>query len=115
MQEKALLSQIVNPVLSPQLQTMSGASFFSGLVRTGISIALVVGGIAFLFYFLYGGVLWIMSEGDKSKLTQARSTLIQAMLGILILFSAWVIIAFLENVFEINITEFDLSTLRIAP
>ncbi len=114
MNNKLITQNIVNPVLDPSVQNLSGTQFFSNLARSGISIVFAVGATFFIFYFLYGGVLWISSEGDQSKLQRAKSTLLNAMVGLLILTGTWAIAKFIETTFGVSIININLQKLVIG-
>ena len=60
-----------------------------GSVITGI--LLLVGAIA-TFFLVYGGILYIISGGDKMKVEQAKSTLTAAITGLIIALAAYTII-----------------------
>ena len=52
----------------------------------GLKIFLSAAGIIALIFLLRGSITWITSGGDKEKLDKARSTLRNAVIGLLILF-----------------------------
>ncbi|GIW59167.1 MAG: hypothetical protein KatS3mg087_0233 [Patescibacteria group bacterium] len=52
---------------------------------------LFVGLIAVLAYLLYAGILWITSGGDPKALAAARQTALNAVIGIIILATAYII------------------------
>ena len=54
-------------------------------------------GVALLFMFIYGGVMWLMSTGDPQKLNKAVSTLIWAFVGTLILAAIMMIMGVMED------------------
>lgn len=60
-----------------------------------ISLLFVLGVIFALSYLIYGGIRWILSKGDKTKLEEARSHVIAAIVGVVIVAAAF---------FFINIT-----------
>lgn len=64
----------------------------------GLKIFLVAAGVIALIYLLRGSLTWITSAGDKEKLDKARSTLRNAVIGLLILFAVLAGIYTLENV-----------------
>ena len=110
-----LLSQnLTNPILDQSIQGFSGVQFFNALAKSGMSIILAVGIVSFMLYFLYGGVLWISSGGDQTKLQKARQTLINALLGLLILTSTWAIARFIEVTFGISIININLSSIAVG-
>ncbi len=109
---------IRNPILSDELQQMqtgSGTYFFTRLLSVLAAIILIVGGVYFFFQLLTGGVAWIGSGGDKAKLEEARQKIFNAVVGLILLFSTWAIIQLVENVFGIQILQFDVPTLGQTP
>jgi hypothetical protein len=75
--------------LCPQL-TATGAdnSSVGGLIGSTlgklINMAIIVAGLFMLFYLLWGGLDWIMSEGDKDKIAKAQKKITNAVIGVLI-------------------------------
>jgi hypothetical protein len=61
---------------------------FSRLITFGIQAFIFIGGIALLFYLMYGAFLWITSGGDSEKLETARGVMTQAVIGIIMMFVA---------------------------
>ena len=53
----------------------------------------LVGSIS-LVIFIYGGLLWMTSSGNREQVTKGRNTLIWATLGLLVIFSSYTIINF---------------------
>ncbi|MBI5622051.1 hypothetical protein HY933_04290 [Candidatus Falkowbacteria bacterium] len=51
----------------------------------------IMGGVAFLF-FLYGGISFIIAAGNAERITQAKSILTNAIIGIIIILLAWEIV-----------------------
>jgi hypothetical protein len=60
---------------------------------------------------LTGGVDWIRSGGDKQALESARSKLLSALIGLVLLFSAWAVITLIESVFKIDLLLIDIPTI----
>ena len=58
---------------------------------------IIVGGLAFLLYFLWGGLQWIMAGGDKGKIEEARGKITQGLIGLALLAASYVIVKFLEG------------------
>lgn len=57
----------------------------SKLLTVFIQLSLTAGAIILLIYALWGGLDYILSEGDKEKLTKARSKMTSAFTGLLIM------------------------------
>lgn len=66
---------------------------FETIISIIIGVMTVGGGIYFIFVFITGAYNWISASGDKQKLTKARDTILQALIGLIILIAAYVIIA----------------------
>lgn len=108
-----LIARIVNTPLGPNIALLSGPGFIQGLIKTGITAVFAIGGTFFLFYLLYGGILWISSGSDKAKLEDARSTLVNALIGMFVLISSYALVRMAEGLFGINILLIDISSLII--
>lgn len=107
------LAQITNPSIGG-LEGMvgeGGGGFLGSLLSTVITIILVVGGLFFFFQLITGAVSWIGSGGDKAKLEEARSKLLSAGVGLVLLFSAWAIITLIENIFGVGIVNFEIPVI----
>lgn len=52
-------------------------------------------GIIFMGYIIYGGSLWITARGEEEKITRAKAIIRGSVIGIIIVFSAWAITAFI--------------------
>jgi len=53
----------------------------------------IAGSLWFMFQLLFGGYEWITSAGDTKKLTTARERIMNAFFGLVIVVSAWIIVA----------------------
>lgn len=71
-------------------------SFIIGFLTT-------VAGLWFIFQFIVAGYQWINSAGDKTALEAARNKIYHALIGIIIIVSAWVIVAILGTILGLQI------------
>lgn len=71
----------------------------SGLIRG----ALVVAAVVFFFILVIGGIRWIASGGDKAATEGARNQITAALIGLVIVFAAWAIVALINTFFGIDI------------
>src|SRR3989344_2840313 len=69
-------------------------SILSNIIRTILGFLSII----FLLMILYGGLIWMTSGGDDEKVTKARRTLINAIIGIVIILSANSIVTYLVRV-----------------
>ena len=77
---------------------------FAVTIATLWQTIILVGGLAFLLYFLRGGLGWIMAGGDKGKLEEARAHITQGLVGLSILAASYVIIKFIETAIGMEVT-----------
>lgn len=82
-----------------------------GLISFAVSAILVVAGLIFFFMLIIGGLRWILSGGDKSATESARSQITAALIGLVIIFSAWAIATFMNSIFGVDLLNFTLPTL----
>jgi len=69
-----------------------GGTNVSEIVKSLInSVLLLVGGLFFVM-FLWGGVTWMISEGDKTKVEKATKTLKNAVIGIAIVATSYILV-----------------------
>jgi bacteriorhodopsin len=61
------------------------------VVANGIILLMVFAAILTLFYLLWAGINWVMSEGDKAKITQARNKITYAIIGLVLIFLSFFI------------------------
>ncbi|MEK7525944.1 MAG: pilin [Patescibacteria group bacterium] len=90
--------------LSPENLTI--ASLISGL----ITFALVIAAIVFFFMLVIGGIKWILSGGDKGQTESARNQITAALVGLVIVFSAWAIAQLIKAFFGVDIFTLELPT-----
>mgnify|MGYP001573216984 CR=1 FL=1 len=76
---------------------------FAITIATLWQTIILVGGLAFLLYFLLGGVTWITAGGDKGKIEEARGKITQGLVGLAVLAASYVIIKFIEMAIGMNI------------
>lgn len=102
-----LLAETINLGDKAKLGEFGNATSLTveGMVSGFIKLVLVVAGLAFFFILVLGGVHWILSGGDKAKTESARNQITAALVGLVIVFSAWAIIQLLNTFFGINIMQ----------
>jgi len=83
-----------------------------GMVSGFLSLILVIAALAFFFILVIGGIKWILSGGDKTHTEGARNQITAALVGLVIVFSAWAIVKLIDTFFGINILQLDLPTAK---
>jgi hypothetical protein len=78
-----------------------------GAVNTVISSLIgfltILSGLWFLFQFIIAGYQWISSGGDKHNVQAAREKITNAILGLVIVISAWIIVGLLGKLMGLDI------------
>ena len=62
-----------------------------------VDVAMILAGIALLAYLVWGGVEWLISGGDKTKIQSAQSRITNAIIGVAIIataFAVWKIVLY---------------------
>lgn len=78
----------------------------SGLIRLTVVIAAIV----FFFILVIGGIKWIASGGDKAQTEAARNQITAALVGLVVVFAAWAIVALINTFFGIDIFSLSLPS-----
>lgn len=82
-----------------------------GLINAAVNIILIVAAILFVFSLLSGGIKMIVSGGKGDKMDEARRQLVNALVGVFIIFSAWGIMNFISTFYGIDLLTFEIPTL----
>jgi len=85
------------------------------LVGRVISLLLLVAVLIALVFLVIGGIRWITSGGDKTKLESARGHLVAAIVGLIVALLAYLIINVVLHLFGLNaggVSNFNVPTLR---
>jgi hypothetical protein len=61
-------------------------------LQSSITLLLITVTVLSLFFLIFGGIKWITSQGDKSRLDSARKTIIYAIVGLVLAFMAFFIV-----------------------
>ena len=100
-----LITQLTNPAL-PTFGT--GGSEASGglialLIATIWRTMMTLGGIAVLLFLIWGGLSWLTAGGEEAKIEAAKSRIVNALIGMTLLFASAAIVAFVSAVFDFNL------------
>ncbi|MFH0863777.1 MAG: hypothetical protein V1858_01660 [Candidatus Gottesmanbacteria bacterium] len=67
------------------------------LVSNLLSIGIIIAFILVLLYFVWGGIEWMSSGGDKAGLESARNRITNALIGLIIVVSVWAVMLLLKT------------------
>jgi len=67
--------------------------------KTGqiISVVLSFVGVLYLILMIYAGITWMTAQGNEQQVTKAKSLLMNAVIGIIIVFAAYALVAFIGD------------------
>ncbi|GIW62169.1 MAG: hypothetical protein KatS3mg089_1021 [Patescibacteria group bacterium] len=98
-----ILAQSQNVTLCPENIFGSGNctklanATFNGIIGTIFTYLLIAGALVAIIFLIWGGIKWITSRGDKTKVESARYTIIGAIIGLIIVFASFLIINLVTN------------------
>ncbi len=64
------------------------------LIANGINVILGASGIVLIGYLVYAGILYMQAGSDPKKATQAKTIIVNAVIGLVIIVAAWAIANF---------------------
>lgn len=70
----------------------AGNLSISGTLASVIQFLFIIAVILALGFLIYGGIKWITSSGDKAGVETARNTIIASIIGLIVVFLAYMII-----------------------
>lgn len=96
-------NEIRNDALPASVRTGTagaGLAFYIGqLWKTMV----ILGGLAFLIFLIWGSLEWLLSGGDKNKVENAQHKISNALVGLAILVASFAIVKLVEGIFKINL------------
>ncbi len=106
---KSVLAQDINLEPKQQFAPLADLSI-GGIVSGAINLLMVVVALVFFFMLVWGGLRWVMSQGDKANVEIARNQITNALIGLAIVFAAWAIMKLIETLFGVSIFNLTLPT-----
>jgi hypothetical protein len=79
-----------------------GGGLAGMIARYGLTLLLVAAVLLSLVYLVLGGIQWITSGGDKSKLQTARNKMMYAIIGLVVSFLAYFIVGLVTAFFRVD-------------
>ncbi|HCS79203.1 TPA: hypothetical protein DIV55_05705 [Patescibacteria group bacterium] len=76
--------KILRPKLVPDTE-------IGGVIGAVVGVVLIIAAVLAFIFLLLGGIQWITSGGDKAGLEAARNKITNAIVGLIIVASAWAI------------------------
>ncbi len=92
-----------NKTLDKDAASQQAGIQLNKIVSTIIGVLTVVAAIWFIFQFIIAGFQWIQSGGEKNNLEQARDKITNALIGLIIVVSAWIIMGVIGKILGLEI------------
>jgi hypothetical protein len=109
------IASINNPVLKPIVgivnETAGGTPALSKVLQNLITLAISAGGLWLLIQLILGGYFFITAGGDKEGVQKGVSKIKNALTGMVILLSIFVIMWIVEALFGIPLLTFNIPIL----
>lgn len=68
-----------------------------------IGFLTILGAIFFIFYFVQGALQWILAGGDSGKIQKARDTMLNGVIGLIVIVAAYSLIGVIGSVIGLEI------------
>lgn len=83
-------------------KTANVAGFETGItlqefIGYGIQAVLALVGAVFFAILVYGGILWMLSDGEQGKITKARGMIFYAVAGLFVVLGAYAVTNFVTT------------------
>ncbi len=88
--------------LTPKGECADVSIFVTLAIAVGKYVFSIVGALALLF-FIYGGFVLIFSQGNKEKVKSGMGIMAAAGVGLVIVFSAYVLVQFLSGALGVSV------------
>lgn len=104
-----LLSLSINgtPIEAPpEINAISKSdNVLENIIGNAFEIIIILVVVLALIFIIFSGIQWITSGGDKQKLSAARSRLIYAIIGLIVVLLAVFIVNTLGGFFDLNLIQ----------
>jgi len=79
------------------------------LISRIIGVIIAISAILFLLYFIWGGIQWITSGGEKTAVMTAKQRITAAIIGLILVLASWTIFTLVKYLFGIPPTQSKLT------
>lgn len=79
-------------IQAPPTVPTGGLETVSKLINVAFQLLFIVGFTLVIVLIVYSGIQWVISGGDKQKLQAARSRIIYAIIGLIVIIAAFFIV-----------------------
>lgn len=76
-----------------------GNNTFAGILVFAINIGLSIAGLVAVLFIIYGGFQYMTSAGNEERAETGRRTLVNAIIGLVVIILSYVIVSVINNAF----------------
>lgn len=105
----AIDTGLKNSATAAGIPTTGSGDVYS-VIGTVIKAALGLVGIVFFVLMLYAGFIWMTAQGKADQVAKAKSMIVQAIIGLVIIFASYAITDFVLDVFLTSSTTTTTTT-----
>lgn len=98
------------PEVSPDADKVASIQCLEPLFTNIVQSVVALAGVALFVMLLYGGFTFLFSGGDQKKLDQAKGTLTTAIVGLVIIISAYLVLKTIQVFTGVPVTKFQINT-----
>jgi hypothetical protein len=101
----ATSDQVVNIGEQVSKNNFFGYTCIGNLISNAVSVAFIVAAIATFALLVVGGMNWLTSSGDKTKIEGAQKMISNALIGLAIVAASWAIYSLVLSFFGIDLSK----------
>ena len=89
----------------------AGPPAIGSIISSLVGVFLILAFISTLLYMLLGGLDWITSAGDKTKLQSARDKITNALVGMVVVGASWAVMMIAGSFFGLDFPNLPIPTI----
>ena len=82
-----------------------GYTCIGPLVSNAVAVAFIVAAIAFFVFLVMGGIEWLTSGGDKTKIQEAQKRISNAIIGLAIVATSFAVYTIVLQFFGVDLSQ----------
>jgi amino acid transporter len=95
------LPLVIGGTTYPTPKNLPQGNTVNTFITFGINLLVVIAIIAAIIFILLGAIKWITSGGDKAKIEEAKGSITNAIIGVIVVVMAFVILGVLGQILNV--------------
>jgi TRAP-type C4-dicarboxylate transport system permease small subunit len=97
------LAGLANSTQREDGSTLDPLDQLESVISSIIGLLTTLAGVFFIAYFIIGSFSWIIAGGDQSKIQKARDQIVQGVIGLVVVVSAYAIVGLIGSIVGVDI------------